>query len=113
MRSSESTPTGSPPLGALRYLYGGGPLSILADHRPAKSVLPIYAVGNLEAFRTAAEARGLKGAPTVETPDGPCLVFHDVTGNEVGALEEVRPRALEGAWRDSTNAYAVRGGGST
>jgi len=92
---------------------GEGPLYILADHRPAKSTLPIHAVSSLAAFRTAAEARGLKGAHTVETPDGPCLVFQDATGNEVGALEEVRPRALEGAWRDSRNPHAVRQGGST
>jgi hypothetical protein len=92
---------------------GEGPLYILADHRPAKSALPIYAVDDLEAFRSAAEARGLKGAHTVETPDGPCLVFHDVTGNEVGALEEARPRMLEGAWRDSNNPHAVRKGSST
>lgn len=150
MLTMTATPTSSPQLGALRYLYigtgrfaedlafyrevlgaelvwhfrrfgaevaalrlGEGPLYILADHRPAKSTLPIYAVDDLEAFRSAAEARGLKGAHTVETPDGPCLVFHDVTGNEVGALEEVRPRMLEGAWRDSSNTHAVRKGGST
>jgi hypothetical protein len=34
-------------------------------------------------------------------------------GAEVGALEEVRPRVLEGAWRDPGNTYAVRGEGST
>jgi catechol 2,3-dioxygenase-like lactoylglutathione lyase family enzyme len=150
MRSSESTATGGPRLGALRYLYigtgrfaedlafyrevlgaelvwhfrrfgaevaglrlGEGPLYILADHRPAKSTLPIYAVSDLEALRSAAEGRGLKGTHTVETPDGPCLVLHDASGNEVGALEEVRPRALEGAWKDASNTYAVKEGGST
>ncbi|MFL5346244.1 MAG: VOC family protein [Hyalangium sp.] len=91
---------------------GEGPLYILADHRPAKSTLPIYAVEDLEAFRASAEARGLKGAHSVETPDGPCLVLHDPTGNELGALEEVRPRVLEGAWRTSGNTYAVKGDGS-
>jgi catechol 2,3-dioxygenase-like lactoylglutathione lyase family enzyme len=89
---------------------GEGPLYILADHRPAKSTLPIYAVEDLEAFRAAAQARGLKGGHTAETPDGPCWVFQDATGNEVGALEEVRPRALEGAWKDTGNTHAVRGG---
>lgn len=88
--------------------HGEGPLLLLADHRPAGSVLPLYAVDDLEALRTELTGRGLEVGPTVATPDGPCLLVENVSGFAFGALEQHRPRALESAWADPHNTSAVR-----
>jgi hypothetical protein len=75
---------------------GEGPLVLLADHRPAPSVLPIWAVDDLR--RTAEDLReaGWYGPQhTVEVPDGPCLILTDPSGNQVGLLEQVRPGVME------------------
>jgi predicted enzyme related to lactoylglutathione lyase len=88
---------------------GAGPLFILADHRPAPSVLPIYAVDDLDAISRALKESGWKGSETrVEVPDGPCLVLADPTGNEVGFLHRVRPDAMTGSYQDPGNQNAVR-----
>jgi hypothetical protein len=88
--------------------HGAGPLLLLADHRPAGSVLPLYAVDSLKALRASLDERGLIAGPQVETPDGPCLLLKNASGFTLGALEERRPRALEEAYRDSGNTWAVR-----
>ncbi len=88
--------------------HGEGPLLLLADHRPAGSVLPLYAIDDLEALRARLSDMGLEAGPTVETPDGPCLLVKNASGFAFGALEEHRPRALEGAWADPHNTSAVR-----
>jgi hypothetical protein len=54
-----------------------GPLVLLADHRPAGSVLPLYAVDDLEALRAALVGKGLRLGHTVATPDGPCLLVEN------------------------------------
>lgn len=80
-------------VGAVRL--GEGPLYLLADHRPPKSVISIYRVKSLTAATKGLEKRGWKKtAEPVEVPDGPVLVLHDPTGNEIGLLEQVRPDAL-------------------
>ena len=77
---------------------GDGPLVLLADHRPAPSVLPIWAVPDLRGARRELEEAGWTGSPLqVEVPDGPCLVLTDPSGNEIGLLEQVRPGILEGS----------------
>ena len=72
------------------------PLHVLAGHRPPRSVLPIFLVPDLDAMERALRERGWKEeGHRVEVPDGPVRVLGDPTGNEVGLLESVRPRALE------------------
>jgi hypothetical protein len=88
--------------------HGEGPLLLLADHRPAGSVLPLYAVENLEALRAELSSQGFRAGHAVGTPDGPCLLMENPSGLAFGALEEHRPHALEEAYADPHNAYAVR-----
>lgn len=75
---------------------GEGPMVLLADHREAPSVLPIWTVQDIEAAREALERSGWSG-PTaqVEVPDGPCLLLQDPSGNEVGLIQQVRPGVME------------------
>jgi predicted enzyme related to lactoylglutathione lyase len=62
---------------------GEGPLVLLADHRHAPSVLPIFEVEDLKETAKALKARGWKPkGPKVEIPNGPCYVFEDPSGNE-------------------------------
>ena len=69
-----------------------GPLVLLADHRKAPSVLPIYEVKNLGATVKDLKKRGWKPkGPKVEIPNGPCYVFEDPTGNEYAIFEDTRP----------------------
>lgn len=72
------------------------PLYILAGHRPARSVLPIYLVERLDAAERALRARGWRDdGGRVEVPDGPVRIVTDPSGNEVGLLESTRGRVLE------------------
>ena len=74
---------------------GDGPLVLLADHREAGTVLPIWTVDDLDAARAELERRGWKGPATqVEVPDGPCLLLSDASGNEVGLLHQIRPDVM-------------------
>jgi predicted enzyme related to lactoylglutathione lyase len=81
-----------------------GPLVLLADHRPAPSCMPIFAVEDLDAAAAALRSRGWTPASgPFEIPDGPCFTFRDPSGNEMALLGSVRPGVLE-------TAYAARGG---
>lgn len=72
------------------------PLYILAGHRTAPNVLPIFAVPDLAAAEKALRKRGWKPeGPSVEVPDGPCYLFKDPSGNELAILGFVRPHVLE------------------
>lgn len=72
------------------------PLIILAGHRPAPSILPIFAVPDLEDTARVLRRRGWKEeGPSVEVPDGPVYLFKDASGNELALLGQVRPHALE------------------
>lgn len=74
------------------------PLVILAGHRPAPSVLPIFAVEHLEKTERDLRKKGWKPeGPPVEVPDGPCYLFKDPSGNELALLGQVRPHVLERA----------------
>jgi predicted enzyme related to lactoylglutathione lyase len=89
---------------------GDGPLVLLADHRPAPSVLPIFAVTDLDAAETRLQGAGwAESATRVEVPDGPALVLRDPSGNEVALLHRVRPDAMPSSYRDPGNTHAVRG----
>jgi predicted enzyme related to lactoylglutathione lyase len=74
---------------------GDGPLWLLADHRKAPSVLPIWSVDDIDAAIDGLRAAGWKGTENrVEVPDGPCVVLTDASGNEIGLLHRVGPDAL-------------------
>ncbi len=86
-----------------------GPLVLLAEHREAPSVLPIWTVDDLDATieRLAASSFEAVGE-TAGTPDGPVHVLRDPSGNEIGLLRQDRPNALEAAYADPDNTNAVR-----
>lgn len=76
---------------------GEGPLWLIADHRPAPSVMPVFAVGDLDGAVRALKRRGWspKSGP-FEIPDGPCHTFADPSGNELAVFGNVRPDVLMG-----------------
>ena len=74
---------------------GEGPLVLLADHRDAPSVLPIYEVKDLAATAKDLKKRGWKPkSGKFEIPNGPCYVFADPSGNEYAIFEDVRPNVF-------------------
>jgi predicted enzyme related to lactoylglutathione lyase len=74
---------------------GEGPLVLLADHREAGAVLPIWTVDDLDATVAELKQRGWTAPATrVEVPDGPCLLLTDPSGNQVGLLQQVRPDVM-------------------
>ncbi len=76
-----------------------GPQYILADHRHAPSVLPIFEVGDLKATAKHLRSRGWKSeGRSFEIPPGPCLLFKDPSGNELAIFENVRPGLMEGSF---------------
>jgi catechol 2,3-dioxygenase-like lactoylglutathione lyase family enzyme len=86
-----------------------GPLVLLADHRPAPSVIAIWSVRDLDAARAELEQAGwAESGVEVEVPDGPCLVLSDPSGNQVGLLHRVRPDAMPSSYRDAEDPHAVR-----
>jgi len=79
-----------------------GPQYILADHRHAPSVLPIFEVTDLKATGKHLRSRGWKSAGrSFEIPPGPCLLFKDPSGNELAIFENVRPGLMEGSFGDA------------
>jgi predicted enzyme related to lactoylglutathione lyase len=73
-----------------------GPLVLLADHREAPSVLPIWAVEDIETTEEALKRSGWSRQPDrVEVPDGPCLLLRDPSGNQIGLLQQVRPGVMD------------------
>jgi hypothetical protein len=86
-----------------------GPMVLLADHRPAPSVLPIWSVRDLAVAADALREAGFSDAGIqVEVPDGPCLVLSDPSGNQLGLLHRVRPDAMPSAYQDPGNPSAAR-----
>lgn len=71
---------------------GEGPLLLLADHREAPSIMPIFEVDDIGKTVKDLKSRGWKpkGA-RFEIPNGPCFVFVDPSGNEYAIFEDVRP----------------------
>ena len=71
---------------------GPGPLLLLADHRKAPSVMPIFEVNDLKETAKDLKKRGWRPkGPKFEIPNGPCYVFEDPSGNEYAVFEDVRP----------------------
>lgn len=74
---------------------GPGPTVVLADHRPAPSCLPIWAVRELDSVVEWLEATGwASSAQRVDLPDGPCIVLTDRASNHLGLLRRDHPDAL-------------------
>lgn len=74
---------------------GGGPLLLLADHRPAPSCMPIYEVKDLKAAAAELKRRGWKPeGRSFEIPNGPCYRFDDPSGNPFAIFEDIRPEVL-------------------
>jgi hypothetical protein len=90
---------------------GAPPAVLIADHRPTGSVLPIYAVDDLD---VAVAAMRQQDGWTLElgpmgTPEGPACVLR-IRGEATIALLQVdRPDAMESAYADQANERAVRG----
>ena len=87
---------------------GSPPLLLLADHRPPGSVLPIYAVSDLDAARADLEDAGWElelGA--AGTPEGPACVLRSPGGVAVALLRVDRPDAMESAYADGSNVHRV------
>ena len=90
---------------------GSGPLVLLTDHRPAGSVLPIYAVGDLDAAVAALRAAGGEVTGPMGTPEGDVVVVEVPGGpagtHELAFLEVTRPDAMDHAYADATNDHRV------
>jgi len=88
---------------------GAPPIVMLADHRPPGTVLPIYAVDDLERTVDALAADGWTiEATSLGTPEGPVAVVRDGSGNELALLRVDRPGVMDEAYADRDNDHAVR-----
>lgn len=88
---------------------GEGPDVLLAGHRAAPSVLPVWQVDDLGATLDRLEAKGWKRKEgPFGIPDGDCCTWVDPSGNEWAFFEETRPDAMPKAYADPKNRHAVR-----
>jgi predicted enzyme related to lactoylglutathione lyase len=88
---------------------GTPPVILVADHRPAGSVLPIYAVDDLDAAVDELAAHGWRVvARGMPTPEGLAAVLQDGSGVEVALLAVERPFAMDAAYAEDASPYAVR-----
>jgi catechol 2,3-dioxygenase-like lactoylglutathione lyase family enzyme len=72
-----------------------GPLLLLAGHRPAPSVLPVFQVESLKVSERELRSRGWKPEGLrIEIPNGPCFVFKDPSGNQLALFQDARPGML-------------------
>jgi hypothetical protein len=88
---------------------GSPPILLLADHRPPGSILPIYAVDDLDRSVTALGGSGwARDIGPMGTPEGPACVVRNESGGEIALLQVERPHAMDAAYADGANAHAVR-----
>ena len=87
---------------------GCRPTVLLADHRPAGSVLPIYAVDDLEASVATLPDGWTVDHGAMGTPEGPTCVVRDPSGVALALLRVDRPDVMDGAYADPANTHAVR-----
>jgi uncharacterized protein len=88
---------------------GSSPVVLLADHRPSGSVLPIYAVDDLESAVAAMETAGWTVRErSFGTPEGLATLLGTEGGSEIAVLKVDRPTAMEDAYADGRNTHAVR-----
>ena len=87
---------------------GDGPLVLIADHLNSPSTLPILEVDDLEEATSVLTNRNWQAERgPIEIPNGPCYIFHDPSGNRYGLLQNVRPSAMEEAYRDPQNTHRI------
>jgi hypothetical protein len=88
--------------------FGARPFVLVADHRPPGSVLPIYAIPDLDKAITGLQSDGwiVELGPT-GTPEGPACVLRTVNGTSVALLQVDRPEAMETTYADETNSHRV------
>jgi hypothetical protein len=80
---------------------GATPLVLVADHRPAGSVLPIYAVTDLDETATTMVANGwTHHVGPLGTPEGPAVVLTNAGGTLLALLRVDRPGAMDDAYGD-------------
>ncbi len=92
---------------AFRLAYG--PLILLADHKKAPSIEPIFSVENLELSIKELKERGVKELEgPLQTPNGPAYSFRDPSGNQFSLLQNERPEAMERSYADKSNNSAIR-----
>ena len=92
---------------------GTPPVVLLADHRPPGSVLPIYAVADLDAALAALGDGWVVNTGPMGTPDGPACVVRTAGGSDIALLQLDRPDALDGAFTpDNPHAVVPPSGGS-
>lgn len=88
---------------------GAPPLVLVADHRPPGSVLPIFAVEDLDAALAALGGQGWTlAAGPLGTPEGPACVMHDHGGGAIALLRVDRPDAMDAAFADPDNSHSVK-----
>jgi hypothetical protein len=88
---------------------GSPPVILLADHRPPGSVLPIYAVDDLESAVAEMEAAGWTvHERSFGTPEGLASLLGGPGSGEIAVLQVDRPEAMEAAYADEHNTHAVR-----
>ena len=86
---------------------GFGPLLLLADHRPAGSLLPIWAVSDLAEAQRRLTTAGCRSVGPLGSPEGDAIVFEDPAGVEWALLQVDRPGAMDGAYADAANDARV------
>lgn len=89
---------------------GDDTLVLLADHRPTGSVLPIWAVDDLDGLHRRLADRGLSVAGPEGTPEGSVIVaaMPGAGDHEVAFIQVERPDAMDAAYVDQQNPYRVR-----
>lgn len=86
-----------------------GPLLLLADHRPAPSCMPVFAVEDLDATVAELKGRGWQSeGDRFEIPNGPCCRFSDPSGNPLALFQNLRPDSMERAFADEGNPNAIK-----
>ena len=85
---------------------GAPPVVLLADHRPAGSVLPIFAVADLDVALAALGDDWTVTVGPMGTPEGPTCVVGNAGGCAIALLQVDRPDALDGAFT-ADNPHAV------
>jgi hypothetical protein len=92
---------------AFKLAYG--PIILLADHKKAPSIEPIFSVENLESAIKSLKEKGVSEIEgPLQTPNGPAYSFQDPSGNKFSLLQNDRPEAMERSYADKSNASAIR-----
>ena len=87
---------------------GTPPVILVADHRPAGSVLPIYASDDLgRDVEALAEGGWTVDVGPVGTPEGPACVLRNSSGASIALLQVDRPDVMDGAYADQDNSHRV------